>query len=73
MVKAVILVNKFAFGNMKKIILGTNFTTVAKLLPFLPPVVLGIYVLFGAFWPQRVLFFSAKQRRKTMTGRTIDF
>jgi hypothetical protein len=43
-----------------------------KLLPFLPPVVVGIFVLFSAFWPQRILFFSAKQRRKFINGQFLQ-
>ncbi len=35
-----------------------------KMVPFF----VGVYVLFAAFWPQRVLFFSAAQRRNTTGG-----
>ncbi|TRY80092.1 hypothetical protein TCAL_17091 [Tigriopus californicus] len=66
--KAVYVVQKFTLSNMKNLIKLNSYGTLVKLLPFLPPVVLGMYVLFSAFWPQRVLFFSAKQRRKTMAG-----
>ncbi len=45
-----------------------SLASLIRLLPFLPPVVIGVYVLFGAFWPKRILFFSAKQRRKTVAG-----
>lgn len=38
-------------------------------MPLLPPVILGIYVLFGVFWPSRVVFFTAKQRRSHMSSR----
>ena len=41
----------------------------AEMLPLLPPVVIGMYVLFAAFWPQRILFFSSNQRRKTMNDQ----
>ena len=30
---------------------------------------IGIYIIFSAFWPQRILFFSAKQRRKFINGQ----
>jgi hypothetical protein len=61
-------VNRFVASHLKKIIIASNSTSLAKLLPFLPPVVIGLYVMFGCFWPKRILFFSAKQRRKTMAG-----
>jgi hypothetical protein len=64
--KAVLFIQKFALGSTKLVLKTSNAAMLAKLLPFLPPVVIGIYVLFAAFWPQRILFFSAKQRRKTM-------
>ena len=48
--------------NLKKIVLTTNMGDLIRLLPLLPPVVIGIYVLFGAFWPKRQLFFSKGQR-----------
>ena len=40
-----------------------------RLLPFLPPVVVGLHVLFSAFWPQRILFFSTGQRRSFLSGQ----
>ena len=48
---------------------ASNAAMLAQLLPLLPPVVIGLYVLFAAFWPQRILFFSSKQRRKTMNDQ----
>ena len=40
-----------------------------RLLPFLPPVVVGLHVLFSAFWPQRILFYSTSQRRNFISGQ----
>ena len=54
---------------MKTLILTTNSVDIARLLPLMPPVILGIYVLFGVFWPSRVVFFNAKQRRNHMSSR----
>lgn len=65
---AVYKVNKFAVTHLKKVVLASGSPSLAKLLPFLPPVVVGLYALFGCFWPRRILFFSAKQRRKTISG-----
>ncbi len=65
----VIKLNKFVLSHLKQIILGTNSVSISKLLPLLPPVVLGIYILFGVFWPRKLIFFSAKQRRKHISGR----
>ena len=42
--------------------------TLLRLLPFIPPVVVGIHVLFAAFWPKRVLFFHTSQRRRFIDG-----
>ena len=39
------------------------------MLPFLPPVVVGLHVLFSAFWHQRILFFSTGQRRSFISGQ----
>ena len=39
------------------------------LQPLLPPVVLGLYVMFGAFWPKRQLFFSKSQRLQAVCGK----
>lgn len=55
--------------NLKKLILASNSVDIGRLMPLLPPVVLGIYVLFGVFWPSRIVFFSAKQRRAHMSNR----
>ena len=54
---------------MKKLIVASNSGNISRLLPLLPPVVLGIYVLFGAFWPSRVVFFTKKQRLNHMSTR----
>jgi hypothetical protein len=51
---------------------GSSSMSLLKLLPFLPPVVVGIFVLFSAFWPQRILFFSAKQRTKFINGQFLQ-
>ena len=59
----------FVAKNMKKLVLATNSMDIGRILPLLPPVVLGIYVLFGVFWPSRVVFFTAKQRRGHMSSR----
>ena len=48
---------------------ASNAAMMAEMLPLLPPVVIGMYVLFAAFWPQRILFFSSNQRRKTMNDQ----
>ena len=40
---------------------------VGRILPLLPPFVFGVYVLFGSFWPNRVVFFNKKQRLKHMS------
>ena len=42
---------------------------VLRLFPFLPPVVVGLHVLFSAFWPQRILFFSTSQRRTFLSNQ----
>ena len=35
----------------------------------LPPVVVGIYVLFSAFWPKRINFFNSSHRRRFMNDK----
>ena len=55
--------------NMKKIIMASNSVDIMRMLPLLPPVVLGVYVMFGVFWPSRVVFFTAKQRQNHMSER----
>jgi len=60
--------SKLIIGGGKKFVVASNVVTLARLLPFLPPVVVGIYVLFGSFWPKRILFFSAVQRRQCIAG-----
>ncbi|XP_040574191.1 uncharacterized protein [Lepeophtheirus salmonis] len=58
----------FTGKSLKKFVLANNSVTLTKLLPFLPPVILGIYVLFACFWPQRILFFTRSQRIRTIKG-----
>ena len=58
---------------MKKIVLATNSVDMARMLPLLPPVVLGIFVMFGVFWPNRVVFFNAKQRQNFMSNRFLQW
>jgi len=60
---------KFTFGNYKTFTIGGSTVTLLRLLPLLPPVVVGLHVMFSAFWPQRILFFSAHQRRRFMNGQ----
>ena len=57
-------ITKYSFGNYSKFTISCSSVILLRLLPFLPPVLVGIYVLFSAFWPQRILFFSASQRRR---------
>merc|ERR1719400_648926 len=54
---------------LAKFSIGGSSITLLRLLPFLPPVVVGVHVLFSSFWPQRILFFHANQRRKFMDGQ----
>ena len=67
---SIIKLTRFTTKNMKKLILASNSVNIGRLLPLLPPVVLGIYVLFGVFWPSRVVFFTKKQRLNHMSTRT---
>ena len=57
-------ISKFAAGNFKKFTIGGSSTTLIRLLPFIPPVVVGIHILFSSFWPKRILFFHSSQRRR---------
>ena len=59
-------ITKYTFGKYSKFATGGSSLILLRLLPFIPPVLVGIYVLFSAFWPQRILFFSASQRRRFM-------
>ena len=59
----------FTTRNFKKIIIGSNSSLLGQILPILPSFVCGVYALFGAFWPNQVIFFSAKQRRKYMSDQ----
>ena len=56
-------------ANTKNIAIGSNLSIVMRLLPLLPPVYFGIFVLFGVFWPSRVVFFTKKQRLDHFGGR----
>ena len=56
-------------ANSKNIAIGSNLTMIFRLLPLLPPVHIGIFVLFGVFWPSRVVFFTKKQRLNHFGGR----
>ena len=56
-------------ANAKKIIVGSNLSMIFRLLLLLPPVYFGIFVLFGVFWPSRVVFFTKKQRLNYFCGR----
>eukprot|EP00092_Neocalanus_flemingeri_P001559 GFUD01001661.1.p1 GENE.GFUD01001661.1~~GFUD01001661.1.p1 ORF type:complete len:1153 (-),score=202.90 GFUD01001661.1:50-3508(-) len=62
-------ISKFTVGNFKKFTIGGSSMTMLRLLPFIPPVVVGIHILFSAFWPKRVLFFHSSQRRKFIDGQ----
>lgn len=73
MAKVVKTITKFTFGAFKKFTIGSSSMALLRLLPFLPPVVVGIFVLYSAFWPQRILFFSAKQRRKFINGQFLQW
>ena len=56
-------------ANSKNIAIGSNLSMIFRLLPLLPPVHIGIFVLFGVFWPSRVVFFTKKQRLNHFGGR----
>jgi hypothetical protein len=56
-------ISKFTVKNFKTLTIGGSSMTLLRLLPFFPPVVVGIHILFAAFWPKRILFFHASQRR----------
>jgi len=61
-------ISRFTVKNFKTFTIGGSSMTMLRLLPFIPPVVVGIHVLFAAFWPKRILFFHASQRRKFIGG-----
>ena len=67
--RTVTRVSFFFAKHMKEIILASNSFDIGRILPLLPPVVLGLFVMFGVFWPNRLVFFTAKQRRKHMSSR----
>jgi len=60
---------KFTVSAAHKFTIGSGSLTLLRLLPFIPPVVVGIHILFSSFWPQRILFFSASQRRRFIDGQ----
>ena len=61
-------IGKFSVMNFKTFTIGGSSITLLRLLPFLPPVIIGVHILFSSFWPKRVLFFHASQRRKFIDG-----
>ena len=71
--RTVTKVSFFMTKNMNKIILASNSVDIGRMLPLLPPVILGLYVMFGVFWPNRIVFFSAKQRRNHMSKRFLSW
>ena len=48
--------------------IGGSAITLLRLLPMLPPVIVGIHIFFASFWPKRVLFFHASQRNGFIGG-----
>ena len=60
-VKVINGIVQFSFKNLKKIIIGSGSISLMQLLPLFPPIYVGFRVFFAAFWPKRILFFSAKQ------------
>ena len=61
-------IGSFSVRNFKTFTIGGSTMTLLRLLPFIPPVVLGLHILFAAFWPKRVLFFHGGQRRSFVNG-----
>ena len=61
-------IGSFSVRNFRTFTIGGSTMTLLRLLPFIPPVVLGIHILFAAFWPKRVLFFHGSQRRSFVNG-----
>ena len=59
---------KFSAMSFKTFTIGGSSMTLLRLLPFLPPVFIGVHILFASFWPKRVLFFHASQRRRFIDG-----
>ena len=49
--RTVTRVSFFFAKHMKEIILASNSFDIGRILPLLPPVVLGLFVMFGVFWP----------------------
>ena len=62
-------IGKFAFTNYKTFTIGGSTITLLRLLPFIPPVYIGLHLLFASFWPKRVLFFHGSQRRRFVSGQ----
>ena len=61
-------IGKFSVLNFKTFTIGGSGMTLLRLLPFIPPVVVGVHILFSSFWPKRVLFFHSSQRRRFING-----
>ena len=61
-------IGKFAVTNYKTFTIGGSTVTLLRLLPFIPPVVIGLHLLFASFWPKRILFFHGSQRRSFVSG-----
>ena len=61
-------IGKFTGKSFKVFTIGSSSFSLLKLLPFLPPVVIGVHILFSSFWPKRVLFFHTGQRRRFIDG-----
>ena len=64
----ILKIGKFSVRNFKTFTIGGSSLTLLKLLPFIPPVVMGVHILFSSFWPKRVLFFHTSQRRRFIDG-----
>jgi len=61
-------IGKFSVKNYKTFTIGSSSLTLLRMLPFIPPVVIGLHVLFSSFWPKRVLFFHRSQRNRFING-----
>ena len=58
---------QFAAKHFTKITIASNSLSICSILILLPPCIYGVYILFGAFWPKKIIFFSTKQRKKHMS------
>ena len=63
------ITTKISKVTLKPIVIGGAHMTWIRLLPFIPPVSIGIHILFSSFWPKRILFFSGGQRREFLGGQ----